>query len=302
MRTNEHASELGRWRSAWRAAAAPLRPFVHGYFGSESSLPGTVRERHVPSFSVSLFLNFASPHRLLHRDMADVRWGQRAWIVGLQGGYRLADAMGERQFLVAQLTPLGAHHILRERMDLLSDRIVDLDDIDPLFARSLLARAGAASSWDARFDAVEAAIIDRLGMSDLAPTVASIALRSVQASGGDLDIGKLALTLGCSHRHLIATFRGQVGLPPKAVARLLRFERAVEAINRRDNLDYAPGEPYLDGRWAPANHGPGSIRWSELALACGYYDQSHFINEFRTFSGATPEAFRRQLDRVDVPA
>jgi AraC-like DNA-binding protein len=40
------------------------------------------------------------------------------------------------------------------------------------------------------------------------------------------------------------------------------------------------------------------VRWSELALACGYYDQSHFINEFRAFSGVTPEAFWRQLDHA----
>jgi AraC-like DNA-binding protein len=302
MRTSEHASDLGRWRSASRAAAEPLRPFVHGYFGSESALPELLRERHLPSFGVSLILNFASPHRLLSGDMADVHWGRQAWVVGLQGGYRLADAMGDRQFLIAQLTPSGAHHILRERMDLLSDRIVDLDEIDPPFARSLLSRAQSAAGWEARFDAVEAALVERLAMRASGPTVASVALRSVQASGGDVGIGALAPALGCSHRHLIAAFREQIGLAPKAVARLMRFERAVAAINRRHDLDYPPGKPYLEGRGEPAKRSPGSLRWSDLALACGYYDQSHFINEFRTFSGATPEAFRRQLDQARVAA
>ena len=67
MRTSEHASDLGRWRSASRAAANPLGSFVSGYFGSESSLPEPLRERHLPSFGVSLLLNFSSPHRLLQQ-------------------------------------------------------------------------------------------------------------------------------------------------------------------------------------------------------------------------------------------
>jgi AraC-like DNA-binding protein len=301
MRTSEHASDLGRWRSASRAATDPLRPFVQGYFGSESALPEVLRERHLPSFSVALVLNFAAPHRLLERDGLDIRLGRRAWIVGLQDAYRLADAVGERQFLIAQLTPLGAHHILRERMDLLSGRNVDLEEIDPLFAQLLLARAESAAGWDERFDAVERTLTERLGNRTTAPSIASVALRRVQASGGDIDIGGLAPALGCSHRHLIAAFRDEIGLPPKAVARLLRFERAVAAISRRHSLDYPPGKPYLDGA-RPATRSPRSLRWSDLALDCGFYDQSHFINEFRSFAGATPEGFWRQLDRASVAA
>jgi AraC-like DNA-binding protein len=301
MRTSEHISELGRWRAAWRAAAAPLQPFVQGYFGSESSLPKPLRERRLPSFGVSLVLNFASPHRLLDRNGVDGRWGCRAWVVGLQGAYGLADAMGERRFLIAQLTPSGAHHILRERMDLLSDRIMDLDEIDPVFARSLISRVEAAAGWDGRFDAVERALVDRLGVRTATASVASVALRRVQAGAGDIDIGGLALALGCSHRHLIAAFRAEIGLTPKAVARLLRFERAVAAINRRHNLDYPAGKPYLDGMDS-ARPGRGFIRWADLALACGYYDQSHFINEFRRFSGATPAMFWRQLDQAGAAA
>jgi AraC-like DNA-binding protein len=33
------------------------------------------------------------------------------------------------------------------------------------------------------------------------------------------------------------------------------------------------------------------MRWADLALGCGYYDQSHFINEFRSFSGLSPLEF-----------
>lgn len=298
MQTSEHDSDLGRWRAVWRGAAAPLAPFVTAYFGSESLLPEALRERHLPSFSVSLVINFAAPHRFLGRDGADASSGERAWIVGVQDAWRLAEAMGEREFLIAQLTPRGAHHILRERMDLISGRIVDLDAIDAGFARSLLARVDAAAGWGARIEALEAALIERLSIRAAEPSLASAALASLRAGEG--DIGALARAFGRSHRRLIAAFRDEIGLTPKGVARLLRFERALEAINRGRETDYPSGKPYLDRSGDSARHGSRSSQWSDLALACGFYDQSHFINEFRAFSGETPESFRRRLAEAAV--
>ncbi len=77
------------------------------------------------------------------------------------------------------------------------------------------------------------------------------------------------------------------------MARLLRFNRAIAAINQRGRLDYQEGKPFLEGRAQPDLAEPPA--WSDLALACGYYDQAHFINEFRAFSGCSPAAFLRDL-------
>ena len=110
----------------------------------------------------------------------------------------------------------------------------------------------------------------------------------------------------------LESYRGYAGLPPlvglhmmseatttgltvaECVARLLRFERAIEAINRARESDYPSGRPYLDGPTDAARRSRAPQQWSDLALACGFYDQSHFINEFRAFSGETPESFRRR--------
>jgi len=85
-------------------------------------------------------------------------------------------------------------------------------------------------------------------------------------------------------------------MPPKTIARIGRFHLAVAAIHRlgrRDPLPYAEGKPYLD---CEANRTAiqTTIRWADLALGCGYYDQSHFINEFKSFSGLSPLEFLEQ--------
>jgi AraC-like DNA-binding protein len=73
--------------------------------------------------------------------------------------------------------------------------------------------------------------------------------------------------VGWSERHFAVQFREQVGVAPKAFARILRFARAVRLLTS----DRAPD-------------------LADLALACGYYDQAHFARDFRAFAGTTPTA------------
>jgi AraC-like DNA-binding protein len=80
------------------------------------------------------------------------------------------------------------------------------------------------------------------------------------------------------------------------IARISRFHLAVAAVHRlgrRDSLPYVEGKPYLDceARASVRAASQSTIRWADLALDCGYYDQSHFINEFRSFSGLSPLEF-----------
>ncbi len=86
-----------------------------------------------------------------------------------------------------------------------------------------------------------------------------------------MPIAMLGEELGWSPKRLIARFREQVGLPPKQVARLLRFQRVT-------NLFLATETP----------------NWGALARQCGYYDQSHLIHEFQRFAGDTPHGLERR--------
>jgi AraC-like DNA-binding protein len=81
---------------------------------------------------------------------------------------------------------------------------------------------------------------------------------------------ELASRLGVSHKQMIARFDCRVGLTPKFTSRILRF---------RQSLTAAYNAPTPD--------------WSDLAAACGYYDQAHFIHEFQQFAGMAPSDYHR---------
>lgn len=107
-------------------------------------------------------------------------------------------------------------------------------------------------------------------MGEARPPTPSVAWawRRLNETAGRLTIGALAEELGSSRRHLITRFHEEIGLAPKALARVLRFNRVVGLLERETPMP-----------------------WAELAQDCGYYDQAHLNGDFREFAGTTPTDF-----------
>ena len=168
----------------------------------------------------------------------------------------------------AYLTPLGARRFFGMPMGELTRQVVELDDLLGPAAGELAERLAAAPDWAQRIDIFERAIAARvLRAPPIAPELEWAWERLLETDGA-APVGALASELGWSRRHLAARFRSELGMPPKAVARILRFERAVARLRAGDDL-------------------------ADLALDSGYYDQAHFNRDFRAFAGATPTAYRQ---------
>jgi AraC-like DNA-binding protein len=136
------------------------------------------------------------------------------------------------------------------------------------------------NSWPERFDLVEAFLARRLADSVPPSPGVEWSWQRLRRTGGCASIGALATELGWSHRRLIARFREQIGLAPKTVARVFRFDRAVAALGSSASRGLA-----------------------EIAFDCGYFDQAHLNRDFRELAGTTPTAFLgSRLDSGGVAA
>jgi len=124
------------------------------------------------------------------------------------------------------------------------------------------------SDPDVQLDAIEAALEEMLQPAGLHPAVGS-ALTTFHRSPLVANIGAVTDAIGMSAKRFIERFKAQVGVSPKRYCRIRRFQQAVARAHR--------GRP---------------VDWAQVALDCGYYDQSHFIHEFRAFSGLTPTAYQ----------
>jgi AraC-like DNA-binding protein len=126
---------------------------------------------------------------------------------------------------------------------------------------------------DERDPDAAAALLDAFFLEQLSrfgPNIAFLrALDALRASDGQAGSAEMAEAADVSRRHLERLFARELGFPPKTVARVLRFQRALKSLMT------TPDEPL-----------------SALASATGYFDQAHFIRDFKQFTGGIPRGYR----------
>ncbi|HEX4455301.1 MAG TPA: helix-turn-helix domain-containing protein [Kofleriaceae bacterium] len=150
----------------------------------------------------------------------------------------------------------------------------ELSSIVPARLATTIARHLSRGELGAAIDVLEQFIATRARAVDLAPSAAIDVATSLCDSSGHGSILGLAEMTGVSIRQLERQFRQQVGMSPKALARVIRFESA------RRRIEDAP-----------------ETSLTEIAYALGYADQAHFSREFRDLAWITPRAFRDEIRR-----
>ncbi len=255
-----------------RRPKAPLSTFVELLWLYEGDAPGHARERLLPTGTVELIFELEErPSHLYERETPDrVRTFKGPLVCGVHSEYFLLDTSQPYRVLGAHFKPGGAAPFLGLPLDELHNRHVGLEDLWGPKAGRLYEQLLEAKTPEACLDLLEAQLA-ALAPKPLArhPAVTQ-ALRSFDAAPQLESIGAVAQAANLSSRRFIELFKAGVGLTPKRYCRLRRFQRALETIQGQD-----------------------SVRWAELALDCGYYDQAHFANDFKAFSGLNPTAYLR---------
>jgi AraC-like DNA-binding protein len=253
-----------------RRPAPALRGVARDLCGYVEETGAPLRRRELPSADIIFIVNLGAP-LLVEQPAAPPRIVPTGggFIAGLHETYSQTETAGSQSGLEMRLSPLGAYRLCGQPMHALANRSLALDELFGRWASDLGDHLQHLPTWEARFAAVETAFSQRLAGGPAPSPEVAWAWRQLARSGGGVAIATLAAELGWSPKRLIGRFREQVGLPPKQVARLLRFQRASEMIS-------------------------AAADWRVVAQQCGYYDQAHLINEFRQFSGDTPHGLARR--------
>ena len=237
-----------------RDPAPPLAGRVTSYYGFEVETPEPVRQREGPGTDIVVILSLCDEWLI---DGAR----HTSFVAGLHDRQVTTEHPGRSLGMQVNLDPLAARALVGVPLHELAGLAVPAEQIlDPF----LVERLANTPGWDARFALLDETLAPRLADARPSREVAW-AWRRLRATHGQVPIGTLVTELGWSRKRIVARFRDEIGLPPKAVARLVRFERARELA--------------------------GTMPWGELAFECGFSDQSHLIAEFRRITGRTPETF-----------
>jgi AraC-like DNA-binding protein len=248
----------------------PLRGFVHDFWLYDGYAAPHFRERILPSGTIELVVNLREDElRIYDPDRPDrCRRFSGALVSGAYGRGFVTDALEETSIMGVHFEPGGAFPFLGLPAGELADTHVDLEALWGPSAQWLRERLCAAAAPLERFRIMEDALSAHVfGPLQHHRTVA-FALHEFVGSGGRATIGDVSDRAGLSRRRFIERFTAEVGMTPKLFCRVQRFHHGLSLL-RRDALP----------------------DWAELALECGYFDQSHLIHDFVTFSGLTPTAY-----------
>lgn len=253
--------------------ALPLSRFIHAFWMQEQYVQSHPEERLLPTGTVEVVFDL-SDRGMLIRNAERVTGFDRfrtAVVCGPHSGFFTIDTAEPSSALGIHFRPGGTYPFFGPPAHELKNDIVPLDALLGAEAGLLRERLVEAPTPDAKF-----AILERVLMGlavrnfERRPAVAH-ALQRFRDVRDVPPMSRVARETGISQRRFIQIFKEEVGLTPKVYCRIRRFQEVLRKIE--------------------AQH---EVTWSDVAYWCGYYDQAHFIHDFREFSGLNPTAYLEQ--------
>ncbi len=235
---------------------------------------GRFRQREAASLVVPFIVSLGSPFRIALGREPDAGDRQPSFVAGLFPGAVHIELDGAAECVQVNLTPLGAYRLLGGAVTALTARMVDIEDIAGRDAAGLRQRLADTTTLPDRIDLVEEFVARRIAFAPSREI--TFAYGALSRSRGTMPISRLAGEIGWSRKHFGRRFAAEIGLAPKMVARIMRFQNACR-LSSRD----------LPGGWA------------EIAAEAGYADQAHLVREFSDLADEPPGAWARRMALTD---
>lgn len=169
-----------------------------------------------------------------------------------------------------KLKPAALTQLFGLRMDQYLDKIVDLDTLAHEKLKELKAKVESIDDADKQNEQTVKEVLDNYFLTltkDATENPLKKPLDLIFHSNGMATVSELATAAEISERQLERLFKRYIGLSPKYYARIIRFNYIFKLIKSDTST------------------------WTEIVYQSGYYDQSHFIRNFKAFTGEDPSSY-----------
>lgn len=254
----------------------PLANFVDKFWFYEGCAIQYTKERKLPDGTVELIIN-------LRDDIIPVYDRQNynqfqtfcgSLLCGAHSETFVIDTSSQTSVIGVHFKPGGAFPFFHLPASELHNTHVSLDTLWGATADELREQLLEATTLKTRFRILEHFLLAHTTYPLVRHPAVAFALKEFQSVAPYTSIrtvSDLTGQLGLSQRRFIQIFREEVGLTPKLFCRIQRFQKTLHLIRREQQ-----------------------VKWMDIALSCGYFDQAHFIHDFRAFSGLNPGAYLMQ--------
>jgi AraC-like DNA-binding protein len=227
----------------------------------------------LPETTLTLVLRQSGRASLLSEDLPCTI------VSGLQQRTRVVEHAAHSSLIIVRFTEVGAPAVLQDRVDLLYNRTLPLEDVLPRQPIERIQNILADErSIQRQFAMVERFLLSRIQPHHrfaISPQIEA-AVELIRRTEGRASVAAIARHAAMSQSSLERHFRAAVGATPKTLSRVARLQHICRLWDDGKSL-------------------------TEIAFAAGYSDQPHMVHDFRLFTGASPEAFFRQASPRNLP-
>ena len=248
----------------------PLSNFVDLLWFYEGYSQPHDKERLLPNGCMALVVNLKDDVARIYdrRDTSRFQSTRGALLVGVQSEFFVIDTAQQQCVIGAHFKPGGAFPFFNLPAGEFHNQHLSLDLAWGTSAHELRDRLLEAPTPEAKFHIMEESLLEHASKPLLRHPAVNFALHEFGGSRRAPSIAEVTDQIGLSSRRFIDVFNDQVGLTPKLFCRVQRFQKVLRRIGTGREVD-----------------------WTDVASACGYFDQAHFIHDFKAFSGLSPTAY-----------
>jgi len=252
--------------------SAFLSDFVKHYWVLEiDGSDGNLAERVIPTGNIELMFHYRKPFAVINTVNNSLSLQPLTILSGLISGFSDVTSVGDSGVLAVSFQPFGACQFFKFPLTEIENKSVDLKAVLGDKIRGIEEQLSNAYHLTERIAIVEdflKKVFCPLDTYDLAFLKKALSL--IETSKLSIQSHELADKLAVSNKSLERKFAARLGKTPKQYLKMMRFQMAVKRLSMANDQAL-----------------------TDLAYQCGYFDQAHFIRDFKLFSGYTPGEFKQ---------
>ncbi|HKO81686.1 MAG TPA: helix-turn-helix transcriptional regulator [Chitinophagaceae bacterium] len=255
-----------------------LREYVKCYYIYESETNRAFEDIVFPSGCIEIIFNLGTGNWQTANGNSFVTtpsielWGQIIRPLPIR-------SIGKNTMLGIRFFPHAAAYFLNTKVELFNNQVLDLSDVSDSAVGILYAQLLEAGNWNTRIELIERFLSQRLSITEQKLSKVAMVntiMNEIRQDDFFDNIENVASRYGITSRYLQKLFLQYTGLTPKLYSKINRFQNSLRLVTRKE------------------------ISLTSIAYDCGYFDQSHFIREFKSFTGFTPSAYALESSPVTV--
>lgn len=233
------------------------------------------RERIFPDGCIELIFNHGDVFRKYDSN-TDFHIQPRSFVHGQFKKYFELQATGRIGIFSARFHPAGLQPFITFDVDSFTGRTLSVAEIWGDEGRRLEKEMAACNSYEQQIALLEAFLLNKRNALKIDNAPVEYCVDAILENVGNVSIEQLAGELSISKRQLERRFTAAVGISPKLLARIIRFQNILQLIENKELKNF-----------------------TTVAYEGGFYDQAHFIKDFKDFTGLNPKQyFSENLEMV----